>query len=59
MSDSIAHLSMPRHVGRLAAVSNGSVRIGEDAVRSGRHRSTFRSDVESDARCLKVVVAMP
>ncbi|ALX12046.1 hypothetical protein P350_11070 [Burkholderia cepacia JBK9] len=59
MSDSIAHLSMPRHVARLAAVWIGSVGIGEDAVRSGGHRSTFRSDAESDARYLKVVVAVP
>ncbi|WP_433960855.1 hypothetical protein [Burkholderia pyrrocinia] len=37
----------------------GSVRIDEDAVRSGCHEPALRPDAESAARCLKVLVAVP
>jgi len=58
-SDSIAHSSMHRHAARLAAAGIGSVRAGEDTVRSRCHRPVLRPDAESGSRYLKVRVAMP
>lgn len=58
-SNSIAHSSMHRHAARLEAAGTGSVRAGEDTVRSRCHLHVFRPDAESGSRYLKVRVATP